>query len=171
MLVPNEERRIDTGEDSLRRRFLVAGRAIDLPRKEQARDRLRFQRRFQVARVVVVVLDGVTRAQDMRLLQPPYAAHELDLHIQGQARRDSVRIKLVGGQPLGLEKNLVALFGGKPMDLVLDRRAIAGSDPLNHAGVHRRAVQAAADDFVRKRVGVGDPTRQLARVHRRRSDK
>src|SRR5258708_34136671 len=44
-LVPDEERRIDTGEDSLRCRFLVAGGAVDLPREEQAGDRFRFQRR------------------------------------------------------------------------------------------------------------------------------
>ncbi len=107
----------------------------------------------------------------MGLLQPPDAAHELDLHIEGQTRRDSVRIELVGGEPFGLEKNLVTLFVGIAMDLVLDRRAIAGADPLDHSGVHRRAIQAPADDFVRARIGVGDPAGQLARMHPRRSDK
>src|SRR5437899_11318754 len=90
----------------------------------------------------------------MGLLQPPYAAHELDLHIEGQACRDSVRIKLVGGEPFGLEKNLVNLFGGKPMDLVLDRRAIARADRLDHAGVHRRSVQADAHEFMVLSIGV-----------------
>src|SRR5260221_12098508 len=35
MLVPDEQRRIDTRDDSLRRRFLVAGSAVDLSRTEQ----------------------------------------------------------------------------------------------------------------------------------------
>src|SRR5258708_34623744 len=105
----------------------------------------------------------------MGLLEPPDAAHELDLHIEGQTRRDSVRIKLVGGEPFGLEKYLVTLFGGKAMDLVLDRRAIAGADTLDHSCVHRRAVQGPADDFVPLRIGVGGPAGPLAGVQPCRS--
>src|SRR2546425_8758455 len=119
MLVPDEERRIDTREDSLRCRFLVARSAVDLSRKEQARDRFRFQRRPQVARIVVVVLDGVTGPQNVGLLQSADTAHQLDLHVEWQARRDSISIKLVRGEPFILKKNLVALPGVKPMDVVL----------------------------------------------------
>src|SRR5258708_36717468 len=99
----------------------------------------------------------------MGLLKPPDAAHELDLHIKGQTRRDSVRIKLVGGEPFGLEKYLVTLFGGKARALVLDRRAIAGTDTLYHSWVRRRGGQGPPDVFVRMAVGAGRPGGVLAR--------
>ncbi|KAG1245399.1 hypothetical protein G6F65_021253 [Rhizopus arrhizus] len=54
---------------------------------------------------------------------------------------------------------------GKAMDLVFDGRAVARPHPFDDAAVHRRAVQAAADDVVRAGVGVRDPARQLAGVH------
>ena len=59
----------------------------------------------------------------------------------------------------------MAGLAGKPMDLVLDRRAIARAHALDHAGEHRRAIQAAADDLVGALVGMRDPARQLPRVH------
>jgi hypothetical protein len=46
---------------ALRRRFLVAGRAVDLPGEEEARDRLGLEARLQGARIEVVVLDRVAR--------------------------------------------------------------------------------------------------------------
>ena len=51
---------------------------------------------------------------------------------------------------------------GEAMNLVLDRRAVTRPNAFNHAGVHRRAVEAATDDVVRLLVGFGDPARQLA---------
>jgi len=45
MLVPDEERRIDTGEDFPAPPLPRSRYAVDLSRKEQARDRFRFQRR------------------------------------------------------------------------------------------------------------------------------
>ena len=53
------------------------------------------------------------------------------------------------------------------VDLVFDRRAVARADALDHARVHRAAVEAVADDLVRLRIRVRDPARQLLRVHGR----
>ena len=97
------------------------------------------------------------------LLQAANRAHQLQLHVERQAGRDAVGVDLVGGQPLGLEEDLVAGLAGEAVDLVLDRRAVARADAFDHAGEHRRAVEAAADDLVRARVGVRDPARQLPR--------
>ena len=91
--------------------------------------------------------------------------HQLELHIERQASRDSIGIDLVAVQPLGLEKDLVAAFAGAAMDLVFDRWAIARAHAFDHAREHGRAVQAAADDLVRACVGMRDPAGKLARMH------
>src|SRR6185369_18016586 len=44
----------------------------------------------------------------------------------------------------------------KANDLVLDRRAVARPAALNSPAVHRRAIERAADDLMRARVGVRD---------------
>ena len=58
----------------------------------------------------------------------------------------------------------MAVLVGEAVDLVLDARAVARAHALDHAGEHRAAVEAGADDLVRAGVGVGDPAGQLARV-------
>jgi len=78
------QRGIGACEQTLRSGFLVAGGTVDLTGKEQPADRLRFQRGLQVARVEVVVLDGVTGAQDVRVFQAADTAHDLQLHIERQ---------------------------------------------------------------------------------------
>ena len=53
----------------------------------------------------------------------------------------------------------MALLAGKAMDLVFDRGTIARAYPFDHARIHGGAVEPAPDDFVRARIGVGDPAR------------
>src|ERR1039458_6342245 len=65
----------------------------------------------------------------------------------------AVGINLDRVAALGLEENLMALLVAEAHHLVLDRRAIARSLALDDPGVHRRAVDAAADYFVGARVG------------------
>ena len=57
---------------------------------------------------------------------------------------------------------LVAI--GKAHDFVFDRRAIARSDPFDHSGVHRTAIEVIADHIVGFLVSVGDIARYLARM-------
>src|SRR5262249_18309183 len=83
-----------------------------------------------------------------------------------QRGRDAVRINLVGGEAFGLEEDLMARPVGKARDLVLDRWAIAWTYPFDDAGEHGRAIESATNDLVGARVGMRDPTRQLAGVHR-----
>jgi hypothetical protein len=60
----------------------------------------------------------------------------------------------------------VASLVGKAIDLVFDAWAVARSDAFDHAGEHRASIETSADDVVRVRIGMCDPARHLARVHR-----
>ncbi len=55
---------------------------------------------------------------------------------------------------------------GEPHDLVFDRWTIARPTRLNLPGVHRRAMQIGADQFVDCFVCIGDPARNLRRRER-----
>ncbi len=141
-------RRVDAGEDALRSRLLVAGRAVDLPGEEKAGDRLRFKRRAQRAWIEIVVLDRIAGPEDVGMLAPGYRVHEGQLYVEGQRRRNAVRINFRRFKPFRLEENLVAVALGEADDLVLDRRTVARADALDDARVERRAVEPAADDVV-----------------------
>ena len=56
---------IDSGPQTLGGRFLVSGRAIDLPGQEQTRHPFGFKRRLQLHRVHIIVLDGIGGAHDL----------------------------------------------------------------------------------------------------------
>ncbi|MCY1527140.1 hypothetical protein D9M68_621970 [compost metagenome] len=68
-------------------------------------------------------------------------------------------------QAFRFEEDLVRLLVREAVNLVFNRRAIPRAHAFYHAAVHRRTVQAAADDVVRTGIGVGDPARQLLRMH------
>ena len=103
----------------------------------------------------------------MGIFQTFHAAHELNLNVERQAGGDAVGVVFVGGQTFGFKENLMAVFVGEAVDFVFDRRAVARANAFDFAGKHRAAVEACADDIVGLRVGVGNPARHLARVHRR----
>src|SRR4029077_15485042 len=111
-------------------RFFIAGGAVDLTGEVQARQEFALQAAFQVARIEKVVLDRITRARDMRALEPGDGAYELALHVEGQAGGDAVGINLLRVQTLGLYKNLVRVLVREPHHLVLDRGAVARADAL-----------------------------------------
>ena len=87
------------------------------------------------------------------------------LNIKRQAGGNAVGIELVGCQPLGFQKNLVAVFVGKAVDFVFYAGAIARPYPFNLAGEHGAAVKAAANNVVCLGIGMRNPARQLLRVH------
>ena len=133
---------ICTGEQALRGGFFVAGRAVDLSCEEEALDGFGFEASFEVARVEVVVFDGVAGAQDMGVFQTFHAAHKGDLNIERQAGGDTVWIVFVRGQAFGFEENLVAVFVGEAVDFVFNRRTITRTHAFDFAGKHRAAVEA-----------------------------
>ena len=60
---------------------------------------------------------------------------------------------------------------GKAHDLVFDRRTVAGTDPFNHAGIHRAAIEVITDHVMRFLVGMRDVARHLTRMLRSISHK
>src|ERR1043166_6991919 len=56
-------------------------------------------------RVEVVVLDRITRPQDVRVFQARHAVHRGDLDVERQGGRNPVRIELVRRQALGFEED------------------------------------------------------------------
>jgi hypothetical protein len=120
---------------------------------------------LQVARVEEIVFDGVARARDVRVLEATDAAHELVLHVERQAGRDSRsdRTSCVS-RPSGSMKIWCESLSAKAHDLVFDGRAVTRSHAFDHTGEHRRAVRAGADEFVRALVGRRDVTAHLGRM-------
>ena len=153
--------RVHRGIKPLRRGLFIAGRAVDLAGKEQALNGPCLEAGPQLARVEVVVFNGITRPQDVRPLQAGHALHRGNLHVEGQGGGNAVGIELVRRQAFGFQKDLVRVLVGKAIDLVLDARAVARPHAADDPGEHRAAVKAAADDLVRARIGVRDPARHL----------
>ena len=112
--------RIGTGDQALCTGFLVTGGAVDLPGKIKSLDKTGFQRRAQVARIEIVVFDGIARAGNLRLLETEHAVDHLLLHVEGQAGGNTVRVNLAQLQTFGFDKYLVRRLVGKPHDLVFD---------------------------------------------------
>ena len=93
-LAARSQCRVDAGDDSLRRRLFVAGRAVDLAREKQSRDALRLERARQLRRLDEVVLDRVAGTQQHRVLEPRQRVNELGLHVARQAHRKPVDVDL-----------------------------------------------------------------------------
>ena len=146
--------------------LFIAGGAIDLTRKVQTFDLLRFEGRAQLSRRAIIVLDRVARAQNFAALETGDRSEKLQLHLVGQRGGNAIHIILEGVPTFGFEENLVPLLFCEADDFVLDRRAITRPHPLDHAAVHRRLVQICADRVVGAGVGVSDPAGQLFHVER-----
>src|SRR5262249_60948546 len=117
--------RIDPRTRALPRRFLVTGRAVDLPRQEQSGQAPRLQGGIEFARIHVVVLDGIAGPDDAGVLEPRDGRDQGELNLFPQRRRDAVWIDGRIVEPFRLEKNLMPVALAEAHDLVLDRGAIA----------------------------------------------
>jgi hypothetical protein len=117
LLFPGVTAGVEAGEQALGRRLLIARGAVDLPGEKQAAYGLAFQAGLESTRIVVIVFDGIARAQDAGVLQPRYRAHQAQLHIEGQAGGDAVGVELVGGQPSGSRNTLWAVLSAKRLIL------------------------------------------------------
>ena len=69
-------RGIETRDQTLCGRLLIAGRAVDLPGKEQAADVAHLERRHEPARIDELIFDRIARANDFGPLQPVDAAQK-----------------------------------------------------------------------------------------------
>ena len=173
----SEARRVDPGDQSLARRLLVSRGAIDLARQEQTRNPRCLQRVIELARIDVVVLDGVAVTQDSCSAQTRYRDDEGLLDVARQRRGNAVRVDRRGPEPLGFQKDPVAFPVAEPHHLVLDGRAVAGTGTVDSAGVDGCTVKIGANDVVRglrgrrhmtgnlrHRDGVRQPRERLRRI-------
>jgi hypothetical protein len=80
----------------------------------------------------------------------------LDLHVDGEARRDPIGVDLTGMQALGLQEELMTLLVGKSNDLVFDRGTIPGPYAIDVPGKHGRPMQVFPNDVVGLFVGPSD---------------
>ena len=155
---------VHPGEQALRGGLFVTGGPVDLSGEKQTRNLARLKAALERARVKVVVFNGVAGAQDMGVFQTLHAAHQRKLDIKWQAGGNAIGVVLVRRQTLGLQENLVAFLVGKAVDFVLYAGAVARAHALDLSSEHGAAVQPAADDGMRLRVGMRDPAGQLRRV-------
>ncbi len=79
----NGEGSVDPGHQAEPGRFLVAGRAVDLSGEVQPVDPARLERRPQLGRIDVVVLDGVARTDHLAVLEPLHGVQHPQLDLRG----------------------------------------------------------------------------------------
>src|SRR5690606_37720438 len=115
----------------------------------------------QIARIEEVVLDGITRTHHVGVFKTGNRGDQFALHGEGQAGGDTVRIQLVGVEAFRLDEYLMAAAFGEAHHFVFDGRAVTRPDTFDHAGIHGRLVEGAANDLVAALIGVGDVTAHL----------
>src|SRR5205814_2940108 len=123
--------RIYASNNSLRRRFLVAGCSIDLTCQKQSRDPFGFEVAGQLGRLDEVVLDGIAGTKQHGVVESGQGMNQIGLHLARQAGRKAVDVNLAGVETFRFEKNLMTFLVGEPHDLVFERRAIAPADSAN----------------------------------------
>ena len=77
--------RVGTGYETLGTGFFVTGRTVNLAGKEQTINILGFEGLFQVAGIEEVILNGITRANNMRVFKAFDGMDQRLLNIKGQA--------------------------------------------------------------------------------------
>src|SRR5215467_5589265 len=97
------------------------------------RNRSRLEALVQLARVDIVVLDGIAGADHSRAAEAPDGLQECKLHVLGKRGRNAVRIDSVVVEALWFEEDLVAAALLEAHDLVLDRGAITRTDAFDLA--------------------------------------
>ena len=155
---------IDTRQQTLGGGLFVACGAIDLTCEIQVFNGLGFKRGFQSAGIKVIVFNGITWTQYVRIFESNHGANQVDLHIKRQAGGNAIGIKLVRRQTFRLKKDLVLIFICKTMDFVFDGWAITRAYSFNDPRVHGGTRQSIANDVMCSCVGVSDPAWHLTRV-------
>ena len=152
---------IDPGDQSLCRRLFIAGASVKLAGTEQAGDIFKFQGKRQRSRINTVILNRVCVPHDLRMFQSRYRTVHRDLHILRKRARHTSNIHFIRVDALRLNKYLMAFLIRKPDNLILNRRTVARAGTLDHSGIQRRTIQIAADDLMRLRIRVSQPTGNL----------
>ena len=124
------QRGVDSGDESLGRRLLVARCPVDLAREKQAAEPLRLESSASIRSVARNRTRPRSQAASPRpSSRPGQRVNQLLLDVRRQAHRVAVDVDLVDVETLRLEKQLMAFPVRKPHHLVLERRAVARTDP------------------------------------------
>ncbi|EKD51554.1 MAG: hypothetical protein ACD_62C00231G0002 [uncultured bacterium] len=108
-----------------------------------------------------IVFNRIARSLNFCSFQSLDGSHQFDLGFQRQTGGNPVGIIFIGVEPFRFQKNLVAVLIFESYNFVFDTRTITWPRPFNDTLVQGRLVQIVQNDFVRKRVGVGDETADL----------
>src|SRR5215831_19091121 len=105
-------RSVCTRDEPLCGSFFVPGRAVDLSRQKKSRYALGLKLASELSRLDEVVLDGVPRTDEDRILEARQRMDEIGLYVARQRHGKAVDVDLTGVHALGLQKNLVPFLVG-----------------------------------------------------------
>ena len=88
----------------------------------------------QLPGIEKIVLDGVTGAGNVRVLETADGLNDRQLNIERQAGRNAVWIQFTGIEPLGLDEYLVAVPVREAHHFIFDRGAVTRPHALDRAG-------------------------------------
>ena len=125
---------VDAGHQTLGGRLLITGGAVDLASHEQAVEFFEFQRGLELGRIEVIVLHGISRAEDSGVLHARNEMEGLELNFHRQRRRETLEIVLVGVLALGLEEKLMIILVRENAEFVFYARAVARAPSMDHSG-------------------------------------
>ena len=92
---------------------------------------------IESAWIEIIIFDRIARLCDIHALQSVNGAEHRQLRLDGQRRRNTVRVNQWIVAALGLEKNLMPVTVAEPDNLVLDRGTIARTARFNGTSKHR----------------------------------
>ena len=164
LLIKNRKRSIYTSHKTLRSRFLIAGRTVDLPGQKQTLDDSRLKRRFQKSRIKEIIFYRIRRPEDTHVFKSSNRLQRTHLHLEGKRRRESLKIILVTSGTLRLKEKLMGIVVRKHPELILYARTIAWSAAVNNTGKKRRLRKTLAKSFVDFLVGMQDEAVHLCRT-------
>ena len=137
LLTFEEKRRVYAGDESLRRRLLVTGGAVELTGAVKTAYLLETERVVELGRIYAVVFYRVGVAHYHRVLKAREGVEHLLLNVGGKRRGKALQIKLLRVLAERLDEKLMAALVRESYDLVFDARAVSRSHALDHSAVKR----------------------------------
>ena len=147
-LFHEEQMGIHTSNDTLCGGFFIAGGTIHLPCQEEVVHHFGAERMMQVLRIKVVVLDGIGRLEEDRVLQTFDGMDGIHLDLQRERGRETLQIVLGRVYTFRFQKELVGVLPRKRPQLIFNAGTVTGALAMNESGKKRRTVKTGAKDIV-----------------------
>ena len=149
---------IDAGHQSLASSFFITCSAVNLACKVKIADNFRLQSIMELCGVKIVILNSITRTENLSMFKTGNQMHSLNLDILRQRRRESIEIILVGVTTFRLEEKLMTGTLGKPNYFILYGRTIAWTHALDSTLKHRGLFKTFLQNFMDFFIGISNPT-------------